>query len=236
MTYPLKDYYSRIYRRYDLINSLFTLGMDQRWRRYLATLCLMQKPHTVLDLCCGTGDIAIMLGSHGKDLNITGYDFNERMLEMARKKSGKRLCSNIVFQQGDALHLPFADETFDAVTIGFGFRNLTYDHPEGDRHIAEIYRVLKPNGVFYILESGIPEKKWIRFFYRKYLTWILIPMGSLISGDRDAYRYLAKSAAEFYSFDQLLELLKEKGFSIQQRKRFFMGAANLIVAGKKANP
>jgi len=233
MTYPLDEFYSRIYKRYDLINRLFTFGMDQSWRRYTALQCLSANPGTVLDLCCGTGDLTIMLLKTGEGkIIVTGFDRNAEMLETARQKSARKGCHGIRYVQGNASQMPFAGDSFDCITIGFGFRNLTYDNPHSSGHISEMHRVLKRGGKLFILESGIPENTLIRFFFRNYLYLVLIPLGFLLSGDRKAYRYLARSAANFFPADDLNRMLSEKGFKITARKIFFLGAASLTTAEK----
>lgn len=231
MTYPLNAFYSRIYKRYDLINLLFTLGMDRWWRRYTVRQCLRYHPAKVLDLCCGTGEMTLLLsGNNTKDLSVTGFDMNGQMLGRAIQKTDKKGFHNIRYVQGRVSSMPFQDESFDCITVGFGFRNLTYDNPEQARHLSEMFRVLKKGGKLFILESGIPENPWIRFFFKMYLNLVLIPLGSLLSGDRQAYRYLARSSAGFFSVDEIGLMLSGKGFTMDERKKFFTGAADLIVA------
>lgn len=234
MAYPLNEFYSRIYKRYDLINRLFTLGMDQSWRKEAARQCLHYKPEAVLDHCCGTGDLSILLAGMGEGkVSVTGFDRNARMLEIARQKSAPKGFHNIRYVQGDALQMPFAPDSFDAITIGFGFRNLTYDNPHSSRHILEMYRVLKTEGKLFILESSVPENPWIRFFYKIYLTLVLIPVGFILSGDPKAYSYLAHSAASFFSADEVSRMLSAQGFEITARRIYFLGAASLITAKKR---
>jgi demethylmenaquinone methyltransferase/2-methoxy-6-polyprenyl-1,4-benzoquinol methylase len=233
LAYPLNEFYSRIYKRYDLINRLFTLGMDQSWRRYTVRQCYRFKPEAVLDLCCGTGDLTILLTVKGEGkVSVTGFDRNTEMLETARQKSARKGFQNICYIQGDAIQMPFAPDHFDCITIGFGFRNLTYDNPHSSGYISEMHRVLKRGGKLFILESGIPENRWIRFFFKSYLTLVMIPLGYILSGDCRAYRYLAHSAANFYPADELSRILSGKGFKIEARKFFFLGAASLITAEK----
>jgi demethylmenaquinone methyltransferase/2-methoxy-6-polyprenyl-1,4-benzoquinol methylase len=233
MAYPLDEFYSRIYKRYDLINRLFTFGMDQSWRKVAANKCIHLKPDAVLDLCCGTGDLTILLAGKGDEkVSITGFDRNAEMLETARQKSTRKGFSSIRYIQGDASQMPFAADSFDCITIGFGIRNLTFDNPHSSDYISEMLRVLKRNGKMFILESNVPENRWIRFFFKSYLTLVLIPLGFILSGDHLAYKYLAQSAANFYTANELIRILSEKGFKITARKIFFMGAASLITAEK----
>ena len=132
------------------------------------------------------------------------------------------------FIQGDAVNMPFNDKIFDRITIGFGFRNLTFDNPNKDKHISEMYRVLKPGGRLLILESSVPENPIVRFFYLLHLYLFLVPVGGLISGDFKAYWYLAHSSAKFYSSDEVKQMLEKQGFRNYNLQPFLFGAANLI--------
>jgi demethylmenaquinone methyltransferase/2-methoxy-6-polyprenyl-1,4-benzoquinol methylase len=233
MAYSLDTFYSRIYKHYDLINRLFTFGMDQFWRRYTAQQCILHMPVTVLDLCCGTGDLTILLTRAGKGkISVTGFDRNTEMLETARHKAMRKGYQSIQFIQGDVLQMPFSPASFDCITIGFGFRNLIYDNPDSAGHVSEIYRVLKKGGKLFILESGIPENPIIRFFFKTYLFLVLIPAGFIISGNRKAYRYLAQSAANFFAAKESDRILSGMDFKITAKKNFFLGAASLIAAEK----
>lgn len=233
MKISLNSIYSKIYRRYDLMNRLFTFGMDQKWRKFTAMQCIQEHPDKVLDLCCGTGDMAItleLLANH--KINITGYDANMQMLELAIQKSRENGCSGIEYILGDAMSMPFPENSFDCITISFGFRNLTYHNPHRDKYLSEIYRVLKENGKIFILESAIPKNRVIRFLFKAYLYLILIPLGLIFSGSGKAYKYLAQSSAGFYTEEELKQLLNEYGFQIQSIRRFFFGAVNLLIVNK----
>jgi demethylmenaquinone methyltransferase/2-methoxy-6-polyprenyl-1,4-benzoquinol methylase len=233
MSHPLQSFYSRIHKTYDIVNRVFTLGLDRRWRSYTAKACLETKPYRVLDLCCGTGDLALtLMKSSSIPVQVTGYDMNAEMLSMAKLKAA-RLEVNIDFVQGDAGSMPFSDEEFDGITIAFGFRNLTWENPARDKHIREISRILKPGATLFILESARPENKLIAFFYVLYLKLVLVPLGGMLSGDWQAYRYLAGSSACFYSIGELIELLKPFHLDLHRHKVFLFGAANLLIANKK---
>jgi demethylmenaquinone methyltransferase / 2-methoxy-6-polyprenyl-1,4-benzoquinol methylase len=228
--HKLKTFYSTIYKRYDLVNRLFTLGMDVRWRRLAATECAKLKPASILDLCCGTGDMVFAIRKKLSDVRIVGYDFSESMLDIARKKGVKNKISCIDFNQGDAAEMPFPTGAFDVVTIAFGFRNLTYENPSCDAHVAEISRVLNSGGHFIILESAVPRNNLIRFFYNCYLRLFLIPLGGILSGNWKAYSYLARSSSNFFNRKELTELLNKFGFKILSIKPLFLGAASLLTA------
>lgn len=232
--YPLHNYYSKIYKRYDLVNRLFTFGQDKRWRHITATKCLEYQPAKVIDLCCGTGDMAILLSkSSSYPIEIVAFDFNHYMLALGRGKIKKLQIENIEFIQGDVAAMTFKDDSFDCITIAFGFRNLTFNNKNIGSHMNEINRILKSGGHLLILESSVPDSLLIRFLFRLYLKLILIPLGGLISGSWRAYGYLAKSAVNFFSFDQLNQLMKAYGFTILSTKRFLLGAANIIIVRKQ---
>jgi demethylmenaquinone methyltransferase / 2-methoxy-6-polyprenyl-1,4-benzoquinol methylase len=232
--FNLDKFYSKIYKRYDLINKLFTFGLDRKWRRITIEECLNGSPDTVLDLCCGTGDIAISLAQTSNEaITVTGYDMNESMLYQAKLKAEKTKFTNVKFIQGDASILPFQNNYFDRITIGFGFRNLTFSNSNSDKHISEMFRVLKPAGKLLILESGIPKNIFIRLLYKIHLYFILIPLGGLISGDFKAYWYLAHSSSKFYALPELEQILNKHGFNNCTFRTFLFGAANLIIAEKE---
>ncbi|MBN1790788.1 MAG: class I SAM-dependent methyltransferase, partial [Bacteroidales bacterium] len=131
LNHPLQSYYSRIHKTYDLVNRLFTFGLDRKWRRHTVEACLETHPRRILDLCCGTGDLAIGISkASAQPVKITGLDLNPQMLEVARQKAMHFALATVEFMQGDAAAMPFADGEFDCITIGFGFRNLTYENPK----------------------------------------------------------------------------------------------------------
>jgi len=230
-SHPLNQYYSKIYRNYDLVNRLFTLGNDEKWRRQTAIECLKNDPTDIIDLCCGTGDLCINLSRKAKsNVRITGFDLNQQMLDMARTKT--KTLQNIKFLQGDVAEMPFNDESFDAMTIGFGFRNLTFENQKVGIHLKEMNRILRKGAMLHILESSVPSNKLIRLFYKFYLRVILIPLGSLISGNWKAYSYLARSSANFFNAEEVNVILMKYGFNILKVKTFFFGASNLITAIK----
>ncbi len=233
--HPLHDFYSGIYRRYDLINRIFTLGMDKRWRRITVDECIRPEVHEILDLCCGTGDLTVLLAKSSQQVQVTGYDFSEPMLSIARRKTTPSIAYQIRYIQGNADSMPFAGETFHRITIGFGFRNLVYQNPNASRHIHEINRVLKLSGQILILESAVPGNRLLRLLYKTYLHGFLIPIGGLLSGNWKAYRYLAHSSINYFSPPELRQFLSENGFTILKIKNFIPGAASLVVAEKTRN-
>ncbi len=167
----LSPMFSGITGSYDLINHVFTWGMDRRWRGKLVAECLKLNPEKVLDLGCGTGDLAINIARRAKgNLHVTGYDFSRPMLEIAAQKVQAAVPDKkISFIYGKAAQMPFPDAYFDCIGISFAFRNLIYKNPLAERHIAEIVRVLKPGGSCLIAESSQPRNKLIRWLNHFYL-------------------------------------------------------------------
>jgi demethylmenaquinone methyltransferase/2-methoxy-6-polyprenyl-1,4-benzoquinol methylase len=207
----VREMFTRIAPRYDLINHLLSAQMDHVWRARTAQELrpiLDRADARVLDLCCGTGDLAFSLGRNAK-AKIIGADFSHTMLVRARAKAEQaNAASPIPFFEADALRLPFADESFDLVTTAFGFRNLA-NYEAG---LREIYRVLKPGGTIGILEFTEPARGLMGNLYRFYTTKVLPKIGGLISGDAPAYAYLPKSVARFFRAAELAELMKQTGY------------------------
>lgn len=221
-------------RRYDLINRLFTLRLDERWRRRAARTCLAAGPARVVDLACGTGDLTLRLADlAGAGVEVIGADFSEPMLEVARAKAEARgLSDRVAFVWADAAELPFEDGSVDAVGIAFGFRNLTWKNPHSDRHLAEVLRVLAPGGRFVIVESSQPRSTAFRSVVHWYQRAVVAKLGGALSGQKKAYRYLAESAQRFYDAEQVDGLLAGAGFASVEHKLLLRGVAALHVALK----
>jgi demethylmenaquinone methyltransferase / 2-methoxy-6-polyprenyl-1,4-benzoquinol methylase len=204
--------FGRIARRYDVANLLLCAGMDTWWRRRLMTAVRSQNPRDVLDLATGSGDVAFAL-SRGlnETTRILGMDFCQPMLDQAELKkraAGENRFANVTFRQGDGLSLPLPDESFDAVTISFGLRNLA----DRARGLAEMRRVLRPGGSLFVLEFSQPHR-WFRPFYYFYLRHILPYVAGFVTGDREAYMYLNKTIGEFPTRAALAEEISTAGFS-----------------------
>jgi demethylmenaquinone methyltransferase/2-methoxy-6-polyprenyl-1,4-benzoquinol methylase len=208
--------FDRIAPVYDLMNRAMTAGLDQRWRRETAA-AVVRPGDGVLDVACGTGDLAI--ASHEVGGKVTGLDFSEPMLERARRKS-----TQIEWMEGDALALPFADGSFDAVTIGFGLRNL----PNPERGLGELRRVLRPGGRVAILEITRPQGL-LAPFYRLWFDW-LIPLAGKVLPGGSAYTYLPASVRRFPAPEGLAKLMDDAGFD-EIRWRLFAGGIVALHTG-----
>ena len=220
--------------RYDLINQLITWGQDNGWRLMAARECLESSPKRLLDICCGTGKLAVKLtGVADSNTRIVGVDFSLPMLKLAVSEAGRSNSGEKVsFVHGDAAALPFPDGHFDCVGIAFAFRNLTYKNPLTLRYLAEIVRVLRPGGRFVIVESSQPRVRLIRKLFHLYLRTFVFRLGYLLSGNRGAYRYLAESAARFYTPDELRSLLLSSGFSQFLSRPLMFGTVAIHIAVK----
>jgi len=230
---PLYNIFTAVPPSYDLINRLFTLRLDETWRKKASRECLAGHPSRIMDLCTGTGDLAIRLARMSPgETEITGYDYSQPMLDLAKQKAAKAGQQKIAFIQGDAADMPFADNHFDAIGIAFAFRNLTFKNHDTPKFLAEIYRVLKPGGRFVIIESSQPQWRWLRALFRFYTRYIVYPVGSLVSKNKPAYKYLSYSVIHYYQPEEICELLKKHGFSEARFQRLTGGISALHVAVK----
>jgi demethylmenaquinone methyltransferase/2-methoxy-6-polyprenyl-1,4-benzoquinol methylase len=195
----VRTMFDRIAPVYDVMNRVMTAGLDVRWRR-LAAEAAVRKGDRVLDAACGTGDLAIADVKAGAG-RVTGLDFSEKMLERAKKKAA------LDWIQGDMLAMPFADETFDAATVGFGVRNVE-DLALG---LRELRRVLRPGGRLAILEITQPRGV-LRPFYSLWFDRIVPLLGKVLPGG-DAYTYLPASVKRFPTAERLADMLREAGFT-----------------------
>ena len=231
----VREMFTQIAPRYDLLNHLLSLQLDRLWRARTARRLqpILDRPDAlVLDLCCGTGDLAFALARAGK-ARVVGADFAHPMLVRAREKSAavaspsnQSAASPMPFFEADALRLPFAGASFDLVTSAFGFRNLA-NYEAG---LREIQRVLKPGGAIAILEFTEPPDGLLGDFYRWYFCNVLPKIGGLISGDRSAYTYLPKSVARFFRPPELVALMSAVGYQSVDFRAWTLGTVALHTA------
>ena len=188
---------------YDRLNRIFSLGMDMGWRRQLVAAIARQNPAKILDLACGSGDVAEMLQKTLPKARVVGLDFSRHLLSQAKDRGIAELA------EADALKLPFADETFNAVTISFGLRNFS-DRASG---LKEIARVLKHGAVFGLLEFSPPPMPW-KIFWNLYLNRLMPLVAQLVARQGDSFRYLAQSIAEFPTPSALNHELSSAGLKL----------------------
>ena len=206
----VREMFARIAPRYDLLNHALSLQLDRMWRwrvaRRLAGV-LLRPDALVLDLCCGTGDLALALAKAGR-ARVVGADFAHPMLIRARQKSSATNRGILALFEADALRLPFSAASFDLVTSAFGFRNLA-NYETG---LREILRVLKPGGTLAILEFTEPREGIFGSLYRWYFRNVLPRLGRAISGDSEAYSYLPASVSRFFCPHELAALMTSVGY------------------------
>jgi demethylmenaquinone methyltransferase/2-methoxy-6-polyprenyl-1,4-benzoquinol methylase len=231
----IREMFTQIAPRYDLLNHLLSLQLDRLWRVRTARRLkfILDRPDAlVLDLCCGTGDLAFALARAGR-ARVVGADFAHTMLVRAREKSGvqaqpahQTTPTSMPFFEADALRLPFADASFDVVTTAFGFRNLA-NYEAG---LREIQRVLKPGGTIAILEFTEPPDGLLGDFYRWYFCKVLPKIGGLISGEQAAYKYLPNSVARFFRPPELAGLMTAVGYNSVDYRVWTLGTVALHAA------
>jgi demethylmenaquinone methyltransferase/2-methoxy-6-polyprenyl-1,4-benzoquinol methylase len=231
---PLYSIFTAVPPHYDLVNCIFTWGLDEQWRQHTARICLNSQPKQVMDLCCGTGDLAVWLARLAPvGTEVIGLDYSQPMIARAKEKSQHfSLKTNLNFVHGDVGDLPFPDGHFDIIGISFAFRNLTYKNPNTQHYLAEVVRVLKPGGRFVIVESSQPPNKVISKIAHLYLRLFVYRVGSWISKNRPAYKYLSESAQHFYTAEELSDLLVNAGFNKVTFKRLLFGATAIHIAVK----
>ena len=194
--------FATIADRYDLITRLLSYGQDRRWKRRVIDLCGAGPGVRVLDLACGTGDLALAAAARGS--RVVGLDITHRMLVLAHAKSDA-----VPLVTADMLALPFADQSFEVVTTGYGLRNV----PDITRAIAEVHRVLKPGGAFLSLDFDRPSNPIVRAIYLTYLTAAGSALGFLLHRDPDTYRYIPESIRRYPGAVEVNAMLARAGFS-----------------------
>jgi demethylmenaquinone methyltransferase/2-methoxy-6-polyprenyl-1,4-benzoquinol methylase len=221
--------FDRVAGVYDLMNTAMTAGMHHRWRQRAAERAELGPGDGALDVCCGTGDLAIELAARvGPQGTVVGCDFSEPMLQLARRKAVERKLGQLRFEWADALELPYPDASFDAVTVGFGVRNLV----DLERGLEQLVRVLRPGGRLVILEITQPRRPPLSTFYSLWFDR-LVPILGTLAGDRDAYAYLPESVKRFPSPHRLAELMAAAGL---ERIRYLLLAGGIIAIHSGARP
>ncbi len=199
--------FDRVAGRYDTLNSVMTAGMHHRWRQRAADRAELVPGDSALDVCCGTGDLALELaGRVSPGGHVVGCDFSEPMLDLARDKARTRAADPVRFEWADALSLPYDAGRFDAVTVGFGVRNLA----DLDRGLREMTRVLRPGGRLVVLEITQPVRPPLSLFYSLWFDRI-VPLLGAFSADNEAYSYLPESVRNFPSPKRLAETMDVAG-------------------------
>ena len=221
--------FDNISGNYDGLNRVISLGIDMKWRKKVVALVAEKKPETILDIATGTGDLVIMM-SNTSAKKIIGLDISAGMLEVGKQKiENKKLSDKIEMVLGDSENMTYPDNYFDAITVSFGIRNFE----TLEKGLAEIYRVLKPNGIFVILETSVPAKFPFKQGYTFYTRFILPIIGKIFSKDNNAYGYLSESAANFPFGETLNNILRKISFIECKAMPQTFGVATIYTATKK---
>ncbi|MEL6866937.1 MAG: bifunctional demethylmenaquinone methyltransferase/2-methoxy-6-polyprenyl-1,4-benzoquinol methylase UbiE [Bacteroidota bacterium] len=221
--------FNRIAPYYDMLNRVLSLGIDRIWRRKAIGLLQDKEHQLILDVATGTADVAIEASKQLSPEKIIGVDISAEMLEIGRAKIKKRGLQQVIeLQEADSENLPFADNTFDAITVAFGVRN--FENLE--KGMKEMNRVLKANGQLIVLEFSRPTLFPFKQIFNGYFKYILPNIGKLTSKDPKAYRYLYESVQAFPDGQAFLDVLQKTGFNSNQCRRLSLGICS-IYSGKK---
>jgi ubiquinone/menaquinone biosynthesis methyltransferase len=215
--------------RYDLITVLLSYGQDRRWKRRLIDLAGPLDGRVVLDLACGTGDLALLASRRGA--RVTGLDVTFRMIELARAKGTRAAPVRANFLVGDMMALPFPASSVDVVTTGYGLRNV----PVLEQSVNEIRRVLRDGGLLLSLDFNRPESTPVRLVYHAYLTVVGSVLGLALHFNPDTYRYIPESIRRYPGAGRVTELLRSHGFGEARWERVLGGLMAIHVAKKDAS-
>lgn len=224
------ELFNSIAPKYDFLNTMMSMGMDKSWRRLTVSLAEVQSGESVLDICCGTGQMTMELArAVGREGHVTGLDFSEKMLEIAgRTIENSPYREAITLLQGNAMELPFPDNSFDAVTVGWGLRNV----PDIERVVREMTRVVRPGRMIVSLDMGKPQLPVFRQCYWLYFDKLVPLMGKIWAHQKSAYTYLHDSAVAFLNQKELTGLFVRTGL-VDARYRNLVGGVVAVVAGRK---
>jgi demethylmenaquinone methyltransferase/2-methoxy-6-polyprenyl-1,4-benzoquinol methylase len=223
----VQDLFQVVAPRYDLINDLQSFGLHRYWKRRLFRLAAPQPGSEVLDVCCGTGDVALAFARRGTQ--VTGVDFSRSMLDIARQRAHAAQLS-INWLQADALHLPALEASFDVVTISYGLRNLA----DTGLGLKEMERVVKPGGKLLVLDFGKPRLGLIRVAYFSYLRMAVPLLGKVVCGEPAAYSYILESLRHYPAQKGVASLMRQLGFE-QVRIHNFLGGMMSVNYGEKSS-
>ncbi len=226
------DVFQTISKRYDVMNSVISFQRHKAWRKDTMRLMDVQKGSSALDVCCGTADWTIaMADAVGESGSATGLDFSENMLEVGHAKVNEKRKENVTLIHGNAMNLPFEDNSFDYVTIGFGLRNV----PDYNQVIKEMYRVVKPGGQVVCLETSQPTIPVFKQVYYGYFKHVMPVLGKVFAKSYDEYSWLQESASTFPGREELKQLFFKNGFSRVDTKPYSGGVAAMHRGFKPVN-
>lgn len=223
------DVFEKIYKRYDVMNSVISFQRHKAWRQYTMRVMDVKQGEAALDVCCGTCDWTIALArAVGKDGKVYGLDFSQNMLSIGDEKIKALNLDQVKLVHGNAMQLPFADNTFDYVTIGFGLRNV----PDYLQVLREMTRVVRPGGKVVCLETSQPTIVGVRQLYMLYFRYIMPILGKMLAKSYKEYSWLQESASTFPGMQELARMFEQAGLEKVQVKPFTFGVAAMHVGYK----
>lgn len=222
--------FEKIYENYDAMNSVISFQQHRLWRKDVMDRIHVEGGAKALDVCCGTGDWSIALANAvGEEGQVIGLDFSKNMLSIAEEKRDSLQLHQLELIHGNAMELPFEDNTFDYVTIGFGLRNV----PDYMTVLKEMFRVIKPNGKVVCLETSQPELIGFKQLYFFYFRFIMPLFGKLFAKSYEEYAWLNESTKSFPNKTKLKEMFQEAGFSFVEVKSYTLGVAAMHMGTKQ---
>jgi demethylmenaquinone methyltransferase / 2-methoxy-6-polyprenyl-1,4-benzoquinol methylase len=222
--------FEKIYKNYDKMNSVISFQRHIKWREYTMKKMNVHNGATALDVCCGTADWTIALANASQTGKVVGLDFSKNMLKIGEAKVNDLKLKNVELLHGNAMSLPFEDDTFDYVTIGFGLRNV----PDYLTVLKEMHRVVKPGGMVVCLETSQPTMMGFRQIYFLYFKYIMPLFGKLFAKSYSEYSWLQESARDFPGMKELAKMFEQAGLENVEYKPFTGGVAAVHI-GKKRN-
>lgn len=221
--------FDKIAFRYDFLNRFLSIGIDVHWRKKAIKELIAIQPQHILDVATGTGDVAILTHQLLKPKKIVGIDISEGMMGFGKKKiADLKLQAHIELLKGDSEHIPFNDNSFDAITVAFGVRN--FEHLE--KGLAEMLRVLKPGGKLVVLEFSKPTSFWFKPIYQLYMNYIAPAFGKIFAKNKDAYQYLNDSVKAFPEGEKFNQILKTVGYSSTYYTPLTLGICTIYCGSK----
>lgn len=223
----VRDFFDSISKKYDITNSIISLGLEKIWRRRFLNK-INSSDKEILDICCGTGTSTYQIWSKIRSARVSGIDFSDGMIAIARRKYSNN--PNLIFYSGDAAELDFADNTFDCLTIVFGIRNI-FDRKKA---LKEFLRVTKRSGKIIILEFNYIKKGFFSHLYKFYLSRIMPLIGGSITGDRQAYKYLTRTIIDFPDPESFKKLMEGAGWDSVSHSPLNCGICNIFIGTRES--
>lgn len=229
----MRQMFDSVPRSYNRLNRIMTFGQDEVWRRKALEAVEAKDGDRIVDICTGTGDLALKIACKFPRAEVHAVDYSHEMLVVAKERALEQGLRNIIFEEADCLNMAFPDNYFDYVTISFGFRNLSYSMADFDMRLKKIRRLLKDSGRLIIVETSQPVNIFVKKLFHFYAKKIVPSIGALFSGRREPYAYLGASIVKFFDKDQLIQILEDRGFRMERIESLIFDMISLSIFQKK---